>query len=269
MTLSFSWLKNPIWFVRLFVTSTAVALLISFFSYRQLRGQLGFALPELLFEQAQQNSTVNDDGAFVPVNRNPAYLHSVCRLDRVAAVGLSAMVHQKNKPTVKRQKTRTRRVPHNRHVPSVFLEGKAAASHLPAYDGTFSLPIQRTHFWLSSPFGPRRRANGHRGFHNGIDMAAFRGTPVMAAGGGVVVFAGNGGPYGNLVIIEHDERCRTWYAHMSAIKTQVGAQVVQGKVIGLVGATGYVRKRRGGSGDHLHFGMYIDGRPVNPVHFLR
>lgn len=136
------------------------------------------------------------------------------------------------------------------------------------YNGSFSLPIKRSQFWLSSPFGPRRKANGRRGFHQGIDLAAVRGTPVMAAGDGVVVFAGNGGPFGNLVIIEHDERCRTWYAHMSALKTHVGAQVSVGKVVGLVGATGYVRKRRGGSGDHLHFGVYVDGRAVNPVHYL-
>lgn len=311
MTLLFSWLKNPIWFVRLFLASTVLVLLLSFFSYRQIRGQLGFASPSVVMGAVPDSGLTMQPAekpAFDPVNRNRAYLQNVCRVRPSGLVKPKKIFKKKvhshsivrERELLKRERELQRRaaalqqvdsepvatshiITHNGETQYVSAEQeenptKIASPNRPpkqhvsrsraGYSGSFSLPIKRSQFWLSSPFGPRRKANGRRGFHQGIDLAAVRGTPVMAAGDGVVVFAGNGGPFGNLVIIEHDERCRTWYAHLSAIKTHVGAQVSVGKVVGLVGATGYVRKRRGGSGDHLHFGVYIDGRAVNPVHYL-
>lgn len=322
MTFLFSWLHNPIWFVRVFVISTVLVLLMSFFSYRQIRGQLGFASPAAVMSASQDNepTTLTSAAAvavkptFDPVNRNRDHLQNVCRVKPIPAAKPKRVPAKKqpvrsiyDRNLLKRERARQRaaqetvqeqctdQLPVSQHIithngkiryvtagasddqaptqntrivaPKKIPKQRATRSRV-AYNGSFSLPIKRSQFWLSSPFGPRRKANGRRGFHKGVDLAAVRGTPVMAAGDGVVVFAGNGGPYGNLVIIEHDERCRTWYAHMSAIKTNVGQQVSVGRVVGLVGATGYVRKRRGGSGDHLHFGMYIDGRAVNPVHYL-
>lgn len=278
MTLSFSWFKNPICFVRLFVASTALVLLLSFFSYQQLRRQLGFASPTVLTHSFScDNSTASSaEPVFDPVNRNRAYLESVCRVDRVAAVGLRAVAKKQrrvaHKKQIKKHAVKKHRVV-RMHGPAHIIQ--AAPTHkrharqsisLAPYASSFSLPIRRDQYYISSPFGWRRRT---RSFHEGIDMCACRGTPVMAAADGVVVFAGNAGGFGNLVIIEHDEHCRTRYGHMSAIKTRVGAQVAAGKVIGLVGATGHVVKRRGGDGSHLHFGVYVDGRPVNPFHFLR
>lgn len=339
MTFSFSWLKNPICFVRLFVATSAIVLALSFFSYRQIRGQLGFASPAIVMASPVTSDTdtviVKNAGAGEPsspsfnlVNRNKDHIKTVCCAKTSVPQRANKIVKKKhlskrlsNKKIIERERALQRAAQHranlraqpkaetlestdeaaaiSKHIithngqiryvadaseagdskddksslKKVITPREAASKRHVAhgrvvYSGRFSLPIKRSQFWLSSPFGPRRKANGRRGFHQGIDLAAVRGTPVMAAGDGVVVFAGNGGPFGNLVIIEHDDRCRTWYAHLSAIKTHVGAQVSVGKVIGLVGATGYVRKRRGGSGDHLHFGVYIDGRAVNPVHYL-
>jgi murein DD-endopeptidase MepM/ murein hydrolase activator NlpD len=279
MTLSFSWFRNPIWFVRLFVASTVLVLLLSFFSYRQLRRRLGFASPTALMRSISRDSEITAvpevEPVFDPVNRNRAHLESVCRVDRVAAVGLQAVVKKQrllaHKKKIRRRVVKKQHVPHAHAVPHIVStthnqrNRSSRSGSLAGYAGSFSLPIRRDQYYISSPFGWRRRT---RSFHEGIDMCACRGTPVMAAAEGVVVFAGNAGGFGNLVIIEHDEHCRTRYGHLSAIKTHVGAQVAVGKIIGLVGATGHVVKRRGGDGSHLHFGVYIDGRPVNPFHFL-
>lgn len=135
-------------------------------------------------------------------------------------------------------------------------------------DMIFSWPIERSCFWMSSPFGPRRKANGTWGFHGGLDMAAVRGTPVMAAAGGVVLEAFHHKGYGKTVLIAHNRKYRTRYAHLSAISVQVGQKVERGQRVGRVGATGHVRARRGRSGDHLHFEVCSFGKHVNPIYYL-
>ncbi len=136
------------------------------------------------------------------------------------------------------------------------------------WDPRFSLPIPRGSFWLSSPFGPRKKANGKWGFHHGIDMAANRGTPIRAAGKGRIVEACRVKGYGNTVVIQHDARFTTRYAHMQTISVSVGKIVEEGELIGTVGATGYVRKS-GGDGSHLHFEVRDRGRSCNPFYFLK
>ena len=134
----------------------------------------------------------------------------------------------------------------------------------------FDMPIDREHFWLSSPFGPRREPRGGRGFHFGIDMAAVRGTPVKAAGDGIVIFAGQMPGYGNVIVIKHDGKFKTRYAHLSKILTSYGAHVAAGKVIGKVGSTGNSRasgKTRDAS--HLHFEVEMYGKRVNPFYFFK
>ncbi|MCL5436277.1 MAG: M23 family metallopeptidase [Candidatus Dependentiae bacterium] len=273
MTLSFSLFRNPIRCMRLFVGAALMLLIVSFWSYRRLRCRLGFATPTVLMRMAlarEQECVV--EPVFDPVNRSREYLERVCRIDRIdglVAVGMHAL--QEKKRQLARKKARARERARRQRLARLQLHRRRThAPPSPAviapYIGRFVLPIRRDQYYISSPFGWRRRT---RSFHKGIDMCACRGTPVMAAADGVVVFAGNAGGFGNLVIIEHDEHCRTRYGHLSAIKTCVGAQVPAGKIIGLVGATGHVVKRRGGDGSHLHFGVYIDGHPVNPFHLLR
>lgn len=136
------------------------------------------------------------------------------------------------------------------------------------WEPRFSLPIPRDQFWLSSPFGRRKKANGKWGFHHGVDLAANRGTPIRAAGSGKVIEAGWAKGYGKTVVVRHDERFTTRYAHMDAIGVIVGRQVKEGSVIGRVGATGYVRKT-GGDGSHLHFEVRDRGKSCNPFYFLK
>lgn len=128
-------------------------------------------------------------------------------------------------------------------------------------------PIDRSKFWLSSHFGPRKKTNGQPGFHYGIDMAALRGTPVKAAAAGVVVQAEYVSGYGNMILIEHNQKYRTRYAHLDQILVSVGKKVAQGQFIGKVGDTGFIRKK-GRDGSHLHFELLAFGKHMNPLYVL-
>jgi murein DD-endopeptidase MepM/ murein hydrolase activator NlpD len=134
-------------------------------------------------------------------------------------------------------------------------------------DYKFSWPIDLQSFWLSSLFGPRRRPNGHIEFHHAIDMAACKGTPVKAASSGKVTIAYTLPGYGNCVMIEHNNRYKTRYAHLHKIYVKVGQYVQEGEQIASVGDTGLVRKS-GRDASHLHFEIHQDGRRVNPLAFL-
>jgi hypothetical protein len=131
----------------------------------------------------------------------------------------------------------------------------------------FSLPLARGSFWLSSRFGPRARADGSSGFHYGIDLAANRGTPVCAARAGYIEYAGHDNGYGKTIVVRHDTRFKTRYAHLDRIEVRTGNTVARGARIGTVGATGHVRKK-GGDGSHLHFEIYRRGKRVDPLQFL-
>lgn len=93
--------------------------------------------------------------------------------------------------------------------------------------------------------------------HKGTDFAAPTGTPIHAAGDGVVAFAGRKGGYGNAVILQHSHGYSTLYGHMKRIRKGIhaGMRVVQGQIIGYVGQTGLA------TGPHLHYEFRIDGVP--------
>ncbi len=96
--------------------------------------------------------------------------------------------------------------------------------------------------------------------HLGIDFAAKRGTPVRAAGDGVVSFAGNNGGYGKTVIIKHKNGYKTLYGHLSSFARGIkkGKRVKQEDFIGRVGSTGL------STGPHLHYTLYKNGKAINP-----
>ena len=108
---------------------------------------------------------------------------------------------------------------------------------------------------ISSSFNRARRHPilGITRRHEGIDYAADVGTPVMAAGDGVVRQAGRAGGYGNLIEIRHANGIVTRYGHLSRILTRTGVRVTQGQVIGQVGATGLA------TGPHLHYEFRVNG----------
>ena len=96
--------------------------------------------------------------------------------------------------------------------------------------------------------------------HLGVDYAARPGTPILAAGNGTVIFCGVSNGYGNVTKIAHTGGYVTLYAHQKAFKSGIrkGSGVKQGQVIGFVGTSGL------STGPHLHFGLYKDGRAINP-----
>lgn len=115
---------------------------------------------------------------------------------------------------------------------------------------------------LSSSFGTRRHPiSGYTRLHKGTDFAARTGTPIYAAGHGVIERASRYGGYGNYVRIRHANGYKTAYAHMSRYGPSIksGRRVRQGDVIGYVGSTG------ASTGPHLHYEVYINGKPVNAM----
>lgn len=100
--------------------------------------------------------------------------------------------------------------------------------------------------------------------HGGLDIDLRTGDPVYAADGGVIIFAGwwGGAGYGNLVVIDHLNGWKTWYAHLSQANVVCGQQVFAGDVIGLGGSTGW------STGPHLHFEVRLQGVPYDPLGYL-
>jgi murein DD-endopeptidase MepM/ murein hydrolase activator NlpD len=118
-------------------------------------------------------------------------------------------------------------------------------------------PVARTE---SSGFGWRDDPIRHtRSFHSGTDFRGHPGTPVVAAGDGVVKYCGRLGGYGNVIDIDHGGGVVTRYAHLRRIETRKAAAVTAGAEIGQVGSTGRT------TGPHLHFEVRIDGAPVSPI----
>ena len=118
--------------------------------------------------------------------------------------------------------------------------------------------------YISSFFGKRPDPfTGETAFHAGIDFAAAPGTRVLAAADGVVSFAGRDNGYGKLVEITHGNGYVTRYAHNSSLLVEPGQTVRRGDPLALMGSTGR------STGTHLHFEVLRDGRPVNPMSFVR
>ncbi len=112
---------------------------------------------------------------------------------------------------------------------------------------------------VSSGYGLRRHpVLGYRKMHKGVDFAAPTGTPIYAAGDGVIEKAGWFSSYGKYVRIRHNSKLKTAYAHMSKIKVKNGTRVKQGQVIGYVGTTGR------STGAHLHYEVLVNGAQTNP-----
>jgi murein DD-endopeptidase MepM/ murein hydrolase activator NlpD len=115
---------------------------------------------------------------------------------------------------------------------------------------------------LSSSFGMRLHPIlGYSRLHKGVDFAAGAGTPIKAAGDGVIVKAGGFGSYGNYVRIRHADRYETAYGHLSRFAPGLrnGVSVRQGQVIGYVGSTGAA------TGPHLHYEVLYKTTQVNPI----
>lgn len=100
--------------------------------------------------------------------------------------------------------------------------------------------------------------------HLGVDFAARRGTVVRSAGNGKIIFKGRRGGYGNAIKVKHSFGYVTLYAHLSRFaRVRVGQRVKQGQIIGYVGSTGL------STGPHLHLGVYLNKRAINPLSVIK
>jgi len=114
---------------------------------------------------------------------------------------------------------------------------------------------------LSSGYGMRRHPIlGYSRMHKGLDFAAPYGTPIMAAGDGVVEFVGRNGGYGKYIRIRHANEYKTVFGHMSSFAQGIrnGVRVKQGEIIGYVGSIGI------STGPHLHYEVLYRGKNINP-----
>ncbi len=223
---------------------------------------------------------------FIVVNREPAYLNSsmlsylkrhhagnmIRKLQAQGRIGMSdpSTANRSKKNRKSARKTRqalvlaqlrdVRKKMRNNQMKHIELEQPCVK------DINFIWPVNRAHFWLSSFYGARRKPDRSWGFHHGIDMAACRGEPVMAAAAGVITEAWYHKGFGNTIVVMHNNKYSTRYAHLHKMYVRVGQHVQQGQRIGEVGATGNVRGRN--SGSHLHLEVMAYGKRVNPLYFF-
>ena len=116
---------------------------------------------------------------------------------------------------------------------------------------------------LMSPFGGRTDPfSGEGAIHTGVDLEASMGTPVRAAGDGVVVYADWESGYGRLIIVDHGNGVQTYYGHLSKFSVVPGEEVRRGDVIARSGASGRA------TSPHLHYEVRMGGTPVNPYPYM-
>ena len=155
---------------------------------------------------------------------------------------------------------------HAAHAAALQAQSAALAAQIQASQSTFSYSTDSTpsasgFIWpvggpVVSPFGWRWGR-----MHEGVDIGAGYGTPIVASASGVVIFAGWMGGYGNLIIIDHGGGLATAYAHQSSFAVG-GGPVSQGQTIGYIGCTGHCY------GPHLHFEVRVNGAAVDPLGYL-
>jgi len=123
--------------------------------------------------------------------------------------------------------------------------------------GRFLWPVPNF-YKVSSHFGPRGRRH-----HDGIDIPAPRGTPIIAVDSGMVIYSDDGiRGYGNMIVISHGDDVFTVYAHNKKNKVSKGEKVKKGETIALVGNTGR------STGPHLHFEIRVKNKKRDPARFL-
>ena len=141
--------------------------------------------------------------------------------------------------------------------------GVASASYSSGFCGSTAVSGPGANGWFILPTGSyavsgwyfRDPSNPQ---HIGLDYRCSLGDPIYAADNGVVVFAGWGGGYGNLVRVDHGNGYLTYYAHFDSIWVQCGQEVYQGQALGACGTTGW------STGPHLHYEIRLNGVPQNP-----
>jgi len=147
---------------------------------------------------------------------------------------------------------------------------QALAGHLSRLSGleaaVQSVPLipPVNHYYVSSKFGKRRDPVTRQwSMHAGLDLAGVRRTPVVATAPGVVTYARRKGPYGKMIEIDHGQGLKTRYGHLHKILVKKGDKVGFRQKIGQMGSTGRT------TGPHVHYEVWVDGKPRNPAKFLK
>lgn len=137
------------------------------------------------------------------------------------------------------------------------------ASPTPQWQDRFIIPLAN-YLYVSSNYGARRSYNGgpYDRYHEGVDFAAYGGTPTLATAGGTVVIAEMLFVRGGAVIIDHGLGIYSGYYHLSNVLTAVGDQVAAGQIVGEVGTTGL------STGNHLHWDLLVNGVWVDAVAWM-
>ncbi len=126
-----------------------------------------------------------------------------------------------------------------------------------------AIPLQ-TAYRETSGFGYRSDPfNRRTAFHEGADLAAFTGAPILATAPGTVTYAGTKGGYGRVVEVDHGSGFKTVYGHMNSITVKQGQLVAIGSKLGTMGSTGR------STGPHLHYEIHFRGKSYDPIKFLR
>ena len=116
---------------------------------------------------------------------------------------------------------------------------------------------------ITSPYGERMHPIiGEEAFHRGVDLVAHYGSAVLAAGSGVVLYAGRQTTYGNMIVVLHGGAVATVYGHLWKFAVHPYELVQQGQLLGYSGNTGF------STGPHLHFEVREDGQATNPLEWL-
>lgn len=132
----------------------------------------------------------------------------------------------------------------------------------PEVVGAFTWPCPSSKR-ITSDYGPRTSpTEGASSYHKGIDIGASYGADIVAAADGTVIFAGHSNSAGNYLTVNHGNGMYTVYMHCSSLTASKGQKVSRGQIIAKVGSTGF------STGNHLHFGVSINGEYVNPWNYL-
>jgi murein DD-endopeptidase MepM/ murein hydrolase activator NlpD len=146
----------------------------------------------------------------------------------------------------------------SKHSSAPVLGRRASRVDVPHVENPFDFHWPLKSVEVTSPYGKRGRD-----FHEGIDLRAKPGTPVFAAQAGVVLYADSRiGGYGRMIVVKHDGKVATIYAHNSKVMVKRGDKVKQGQLIAMSGNTGRSR------GPHLHFEVRRGVAAVNPLTLL-
>lgn len=167
--------------------------------------------------------------------------------------------YPKQNVVLTKELTALKSTPEEQKIVHAFLQ---QVSPVRFWEEPFQLPIPGC---LTSPFGAQRLHNGKAtgDYHGGVDQRGAAGTPIHAVAAGTVRIAQMFTLRGGTIAIDHGQGLASVYMHMSKLGAKEGQQVEAGEVVGFVGSTGR------STAPHLHWSLYVDGHPVQPLQWVR